>query len=852
MNKVFKVIGILLVLTVSIGILPLNRIYSDPNEPEVQQTNSKKLSIIKENEKKRSENAKNYILSNGNNLLTLYNEPVHYKNADGEWEDIEISLETVRDNKEKEYYEARSPAGNIRLAKDGTSCELVRIQNDNYSISMGFKDYDENSRIEAAESTNKINKIEPRLQEDSKIANPEKMSIESKNAAVEYKGIRPGIDLEYIVTSRGIKENIYVNDRNNENYEYTFSLETDSLLPVLNEDRTISFYDSAEYNSEKKTKAIYIMDAPYMYDSKEAISQEIEIELINKTDNKYEIVLKADKDWINSEEREFPVVIDPTIQKVYLSEEEFGNVRSDQPDTHYSEYYMQTGNTCIFDYYATGNDHVRSLLKFQLPQGIQENDMIISAQLTLYSEFYTWTPNTDFKLNIHKIKESWNSNTVTWNDQPAYETYKEDSKILDNGLSCRTFDITSAVAGWYNGEENNGLLMKAEDETINNKGLFKSSYSGMPAAYYFPTLTIQYMDNSGYQDQYAVESWEGLNLLKLPVNGLFFNNDMTGFIGREINTDHGIGFKLWGAQATVTEAGKYRVAFTIKADKSSANLSPEALVFKIFPEIDGKYCDANKVNYSTDITYGQIPGGSPYYEYSYYTDNIVAESTINARLYSCNKIDFEISKVAIYKCELRTTLSGVLIAHPASGLSKGLNWKGDSTEVEYALTYVNFFVYRANPNDSIVINGTPLTTGQTGLSILLDQGSNKITVEAGNTTYLFWIYRQHSEEIKNILLTHPSTGTSINKLFNEFICPSPPTPYYILEDPIGVTVNYVNVNAYKVDPSRGVKINGNDLGTTTQQQLINLPVGISYITVEIYDPDGIRETNIFELEIEKS
>ena len=125
MSKFVKAAIILLVLTVFIGAFQLSYIYSDSTEPpatETQQKNPEQLlSIVKEDEVKRGNNVKDYLLSNGEHIMAVYSGNVHYKDNEGKWQEIDVSLETVRDSKEKEYYEAKTPAGLPSMANNKSS-----------------------------------------------------------------------------------------------------------------------------------------------------------------------------------------------------------------------------------------------------------------------------------------------------------------------------------------------------------------------------------------------------------------------------------------------------------------------------------------------------------------------------------------------------------------------------------------------------------------------------------------------------------------------------------------------------------------------------------------------------------
>lgn len=52
----------------------------------------KEATIVTEDESKRTENSKTFLMSDGSYALALYKEPVHYQDASGNWQDIDNSL----------------------------------------------------------------------------------------------------------------------------------------------------------------------------------------------------------------------------------------------------------------------------------------------------------------------------------------------------------------------------------------------------------------------------------------------------------------------------------------------------------------------------------------------------------------------------------------------------------------------------------------------------------------------------------------------------------------------------------------------------------------------------------------
>ena len=121
-----------------------------------------------------------------------------------------------------------------------------------------------------------------------------------------YNNIRANTDIEYILDGNAVKENIIVRAPLS-SYEYAFDLRLEGLTASLNENGSIAIYD---VDTEE---AKYQIPAPYMYDASGNKSTAVEYTLIGISSGRYLLMITADKAWINTAARAFPVTIDPTI-----------------------------------------------------------------------------------------------------------------------------------------------------------------------------------------------------------------------------------------------------------------------------------------------------------------------------------------------------------------------------------------------------------------------------------------------------------------------------------------------------------------------------------------------------------
>ena len=89
---------------------------------------------------------------------------------------------------------------------------------------------------------------------------------------------------------------------------------------------------------------------------------------------------------------------------------------------------------------------------------------VVSAQLYVY--MYYATAET-YNLELRKVTAAWAENTVNWNNQPgsANRVFIR-SAAVDDEAGWKSFDITSTVGAWIEGQENNeGLVLMADNES---------------------------------------------------------------------------------------------------------------------------------------------------------------------------------------------------------------------------------------------------------------------------------------------------------------------------------------------------------------------------------------------------
>lgn len=448
--------------------------------------------IVGEVTEMREESVKYFLCDDGSYIAATYAAPVHY-NENGVWKEIDNTLTPSSKSGETVY--STKGGLNVTVPSDLGSGKRFTATNGSYTISFGVKSIDNSLsaqakvvETDALPSVVKMNstadisdekvtassmaqKVET-LTEKQKVEkfNNEQMTVDKQSGAVVYKGFNQQSDLEYIVTSNSLKENIVVYKPQDE-YVYSFDLDSDGLIPVEQPNGSIILVES-----EASQEAVFTLDAPYMYDANGAESYDIELS-IKENGDEYVVMVEADSTWLNNSEREFPVVIDPTwsapnskIQDVYVINGTFAN--SPRSNTE-----IRAGRNLT--------NIVRSYIKLSMPTNLPTGYVLKHSTLTFKKQNYFKT-SKDIDVRAYDCKDaaSWSTSSISWNNQPFSNSnngYLNSNPELLSSVAAKSdldsysFSITKAVQRWLNGEINNGIMLSSSDESTKTQVDFYST-----------------------------------------------------------------------------------------------------------------------------------------------------------------------------------------------------------------------------------------------------------------------------------------------------------------------------------------------------------------------------------------
>ena len=414
----------------------------------------------------RELNGKHFLRSDGTVDYEVYASRVHYLDQNNEYQEISNrlieELTTIREN----AYVYRNEANDmeIRLADDTSKCEFpVYFHWNDYQIFMGFEGN--------ASKTDREYKV-PEVMEG--LYDPE--------ACIVYPDIYPFVDYMYEVRSSEIKENLILWQKP-EQTEFAFVYQVEGGL-------TFSENENGAVLLNAEGKEVLTLGSLYAYDSNKATSQDIGCSVTPLGENQYRVVITIDEEWINDEERAFPVVVDPSVQ---ITDYKFiydTCVCSNYPNTNYNSVdnlYLRAGKDT--DYGIR-----RSYIRFYMNPYSITSSSINSAEILLYREAYGTVPD----LRSYRVTESWAPSLITWNTKPSYSNNTPAAGISSCPYNNRWYavDVTNIVKGWFsNTYTNYGVLIKEFTETNTSK--WSTFYSSDNIFGKQPKLRINYTASYG-------------------------------------------------------------------------------------------------------------------------------------------------------------------------------------------------------------------------------------------------------------------------------------------------------------------------------------------------------------------
>ena len=490
----------------------------------VLSTEAAKVTALGEDISKRTASSKTIRMSDGSYRLVQYASDVHYED-NGEWVEYDNSLSLSSASSsgtvtmggitagEPIGYQAASNPSGLKFGQSTTGSVM--------SFSEGGKKLA--MSIQGAKAAT-ITPQEKSIGVISLDKFEEIVTIENYSSSVLYSGVFDNAHIRYTVAGGSVKEDIIV-FKKADSYVYSFDFTLTGLDAELLPDGSIAFNDTIT------DEMMYYIPVGYMYDNSDNASSAVSYSLTQTTSG-CTVTVTADAEWINADERIFPVVIDPTVYRTNHSQ--YSNMK----DVDISTAYSATSSTSTWAYMYAGNKsgkEYHSLVGIKELPTLPEASVVTKATLTLKSLDQSGTPI----IAAYAVKTPWESSTVRWGDLNN-EVLEYDANVVDYQKIERVgeeyvFDITSLAQEWYRGNADgkssaNGVVLKAYSNTANTYAKFSTVNNYTAGNNYFtPLFTIQYRDTKGIEARWSYNSQSagnaGIGSVNLFTGNLVFAHD---------------------------------------------------------------------------------------------------------------------------------------------------------------------------------------------------------------------------------------------------------------------------------------------------------------------------------------
>lgn len=501
-NEWKRIVAALLVITMMAGSAAMETLaagmQNDSVQTEEMQTkqSEKKPSdayVIDKADMIASENTENsttYDAGDGVLVTEFYGQQVRFRTDEGELVDYDPSLVEIQESESiqgisLDAYKYENKEGDKKQYFPEVLSEETPIlmENQDYQIQIAPVEVMETLTEEAS-----ITRINTTQEAEAAVVPAELQTgkirdIYEEEKVLPIKTVYPMADgrisYEYTSLENGIKEEIVLSGKP-ENNTFSFILTLPGLTIRKNKvSKGLTIYDA-------DNKIVAGIQEPCINDaSGDAYSEALdyELEVIEEKEGKYGLTLTVDEAYLNDENRQYPVTIDPTLTWNDNSRISDVYVLSNYPGYNYYE----AGITSF--YLGKGSQGAsRACLAIGDLSSIYKK-YIKKATLTLYE-----CTNSQAGKNIqaYRITGDWDPGTVTWNTQPPWD------KTLMASFSSRgpgntdIMDLTSLVRAYADRRfVNYGLLLKNANESTNLD--FTKFFGVRHATYgYRPKLTVEY------------------------------------------------------------------------------------------------------------------------------------------------------------------------------------------------------------------------------------------------------------------------------------------------------------------------------------------------------------------------
>lgn len=535
-NRLKKVLSYFLALTLVLQLIPAQALATTlldselltlENQDSVAVAEDSTATIVAEIPEGRDKFQKEFLLSNGMRMISIYGSAVHYE-EDGQWKEIDNTLQPISSTGavltsteaiiSAAAYKNTAGMWDVKLPASLDAAKAVEVSRDGYTLSfqfageihnnhvvMGLEDELSTATFDVTESlaanvqditanmgasVTQISTANAVILEPSALAegSPQQSQPDKLYSALQYSDIYANTDLRYDLQSNQLKESVIIKSAKDTLAGYKYILSAPNMVLELQDDNSIHVYAA---NAAEGDEPLFYMPAPFLRDDNRVHNDDITVSLQRSGDT-YTLTYSLPRAWLQEEDRAYPVVLDPVIRPE-------SGIYTISDQTVWSDATTSYTWGCVAVGYTPSQGKARTLIKFRELPELTSADVIVGATLSLCLVEY----DTAVTMEAHQVLTEWESHSVTWSDvdeaDVEWNSVVEDYQIITDP-TWYTWDITNIAQGWYADGYNSGVFFKASDvyeniTTHETREFYSSDWGGSVT----PVLHIMYLNNSGLE-----------------------------------------------------------------------------------------------------------------------------------------------------------------------------------------------------------------------------------------------------------------------------------------------------------------------------------------------------------------
>ncbi len=322
--------------------------------------------------------------------------------------------------------------------------------------------------VETTEPTETIETVTDLYDNESEAVTSVTYSVgdDVKDAVIEY---------EYSAESDGLKENIIINEPTEVN-PFEFLLSIDNCYAKLNESGAVMLYDNETDEEIGYLPAPCVTDAASEETKSEGYSESVYYTLEETSEGEYILTLTVTEEYLNDEDRVYPVTIDPSVSLTGSSTVYDTYVMSNG----YASYNFYTSSVMVMrcGYSSKMSSLSRTYVQFSDIAEHYFRESCNRATFNFY-ESSAWTPYPT--ITIERVTGSWSPSSITWNNKPSSTSCSAGTSAVTSTSSFHSINVTKLVSQWANGTYSNyGLVLRATVESSSVANRVDLFGSGQP------------------------------------------------------------------------------------------------------------------------------------------------------------------------------------------------------------------------------------------------------------------------------------------------------------------------------------------------------------------------------------